>query len=356
MKIKKTIQKALVLTAWSLVGCGMFVLLAAAKRKQQHHYCRQVSVTIKGDKTYIDKGDIVKVLSSEAKGSLIHKPVTQFDLSQLEKKLESQAWIRDAELYFDSKDVLHVFVWEREPIARVFTTSGSTFYLDSSGKRLPLLNKVSARVPVITNFIAAKRLNAADSVLLNEVKELLQFITADDFWKVQIAQIDITPAHNFELIPVVGNHLIKLGTADNYKEKLQRLFVFYQQVLSKTGFDKYSVIDLRYDGQVVASQKGDYTTIDSVQLQKNIKELLAKTRLQAINDSVSFVQKIEAVKMDSIAKAVSLTNKAILENNVSEAKIKPVRVVSKTAVKVATKKASEKTGKPKAVMKNNNEY
>ncbi len=211
-------------------------------------------------------------------------------------------------------------------------------------------------MPVITNFIAAKRLNAADSVLLNEVKELLQFITADDFWKVQIAQIDITPAHNFELIPVVGNHLIKLGTADNYKEKLQRLFVFYQQVLSKTGFDKYSVIDLRYDGQVVASQKGDYTTIDSVQLQKNIKELLAKTRLQAINDSVSFVQKIEAVKMDSIAKAVSLTNKAILENNVSEAKIKPVRVVPKTAVKVATKKASEKTGKPKAVMKNNNEY
>jgi len=355
LKLKKTIRKALVLTGWSLVGCGMIVLLAAAKRKQQHHYCRQVIVSIHGDKYYIDKSDILKELQSGTNGSLIHKPVTDFDLSVLEKRLENLSWIKDAELYFDSKDVLHATVSEREPIARVFTTAGSTFYLDSAGKRLPLLNKVSARVPVVTNFINAKRLNGADSALLKDVKDLVAYISADDFWKAQIAQIDITPAHTFELIPVVGNHTIRLGTAENFREKLQRLFVFYQQVLSKTGFDKYAVIDVQYDGQVVASQKGNVSAVDSVQLQKNIQELVDKARMQQLNDSLAVVQKVESLKADSTT-SQPIKTKAIVENKAPVLKIKPAVAKPKATPKPVAKKAIEKQGKPKAVMKKKNEY
>jgi cell division protein FtsQ len=341
----------------------MFVLLAAANRKQQQHNCRQVVVNIKGEKFYVDKADILKALQSGVHGSLIHKPVTAFDLSVLEKKLEDQSWIRDAELYFDSKDVLHVWVSEREPIARVFTAAGTTFYIDSAGKRLPLLNKLSARVPVVTNFIAAKRLNGGDSILLKEVTDLVQYISGDDFWKAQIAQIDITPAHTFELIPVVGNHIIRLGSAKDYKEKLQRLFVFYQQVLSKTGFDKYAVLDVQFDGQVVASQKSSATGIDSLQLQKNIEELVAKTKLQAFNDSIAIVQKEEAIKEAALAKQEPLvvkpsvtdkavTNKAIVKKKVAAVKAKPpAKVVVKQ--KVVKKPVKQQ---PKAVMKRTNEY
>ncbi|HVG40336.1 MAG TPA: hypothetical protein VM888_01900 [Chitinophagaceae bacterium] len=344
----------------------MIVLLAAANRKQQQHNCRQVSVNIKGDKFYIDKADILKAVQAGVKGSLINRPITDFNLSLLEKNLESQSWINDAEIYFDSKDVLHVIVSEREPIARVFTTSGTTFYMDSAGKRLPLLKKVSARVPVVTNFIAAKKLRAGDSVLLKDVTKLVQFISADDFWKAQIAQIDITPSHTFELLPVVGNHIIKLGSTDDLEEKMQRLFIFYKQVLSKTGFDKYAVLDVQFKGQVVASQKNNASGIDSVQLVKNIQDLMTKTKQRFYNDSIAVVQKEEAQRVkDSVTKVQpditepDVTTEAVVTKEQAPVKKKAVVTRPKEVVKPVAQKqkvVKKPTKRPKAVMNRTNEY
>ena len=61
-------------------------------------------------------------------------------------------WIKKAELFFDNNNVLEVRITEREPIARIFTTSGSSFYIDSSLARLPLSDKFSPRLPVFTDF------------------------------------------------------------------------------------------------------------------------------------------------------------------------------------------------------------
>ena len=49
--------------------------------------------------------------------------------------------------------------------------------------------------------------------------------------------------------------------------------IFYQQVLSKTGFDKYSTVDVQYSGQVIGS-KTRTSKVDSMQLKKNIEKLL----------------------------------------------------------------------------------
>ena len=88
--------------------------------------------------------------------TLVNKPVAQMNLARLEKALEKHAWIRDAELYFDSSDVLHVSVTERQPIARVFTTAGTSFYIDSAGTSMPLLQTYSARVPVLQFYCCKK--------------------------------------------------------------------------------------------------------------------------------------------------------------------------------------------------------
>jgi cell division protein FtsQ len=329
----------------------MLVLLVAANRKQAEHFCRQIAVSIKGEgeKFYIDKTDILKTVQAEAAGKLIGKPVTDFNLSHLEEKLESGHWVRDAELYFDSRDVLHVLIKEREPIARVFTTAGISFYIDSSGKKLPLLDKVSVRVPVVTNFTAAKKFNQKDSALLKEVTQVIHYISVHPFWSAQIAQIDITPAATFEAIPVVGNHIIRLGRGEELEEKLQRLFIFYRQVLSKTGFDKYAVLDVQYKGQVVASQKNTISRIDSVQLQKNIKELMEKVKLQAFNDSMATVQQVAlAIKDDSVAKLPVVPIKSPPAKSIKPP-FKPVE--KRKSVKKVVKE------KPKALMKRNgNKY
>lgn len=276
MASKRTIKRIVLTTVWTAITGGVLTLLVAANSKEQKHTCRDVLITIKGtgERYYISKGDIARVLRPNGEPTLRGQATDQLDLALLERRLEANAWIQEAEMYFDRSNDLHVVVTERQPIARVFTKNGSSFYIDSSGARLPLLSHISARVPVVTNYPSARKPLAKDSAVMQDVRQVVQYISTNDFWNAQIAQIDVTPLGSFELLPTVGNHIIRLGKAENIGEKLDKLLLMYKQVMSKTGFDKYSMLDIQYAGQVVAVHRGENTSVDSAQLKQNIASLL----------------------------------------------------------------------------------
>lgn len=279
MKAKTTIRKIIFIAVWLCIGGGMLTLLLAAISRKKRGQCKEVSITIKGVQKnfFIDEKDVEQLLMKATNSKLINEPVSGFRLYELEQMLEHNTWIETAELYFDNRDVLHVTVTEKEPVARVFTTTGSSFYIDSLGRRMPLSDKMSAVVPMFTGFPASKKLTAGDSVLLDGVRQTALYIGNHPFWMSQVAQVDITPSRQFEMIPLVGNHLVKLGDGNDMPLKFRRLMVFYQQVLSKTGLDKYRVIDVQYKGQVVASRFAGDAKLDSVQLRKNVEKLLKQT-------------------------------------------------------------------------------
>ena len=229
---------------WLVIGGGMVTLLLAAITKKKRGLCSDYTIALKGQTTnfFIDEKDVQQLLMKATGGNIKGQPVGSLDLYRLEQMLEHNTWINDAELYFDNQDVLHVTVTEKEPVARIFTVAGSSFYIDSLGKKMPLSDKLSARVPVFTGFPEKKLLLAKDSLLLNDVRTTANFIVNDPFWMAQVAQVDINSDGTFEMIPVVGNHTVKLGDGNDINKKFHRLMVFYKQVLSKTGFDKYKII------------------------------------------------------------------------------------------------------------------
>ena len=279
MGTKKTIRKILFIGMWLVIAGDMVTLLAAAMRKQQNERCSGYSVNIKGatKNLFVDEKDVVKIIAKGTNGQIKDQPVTAFDLHQLEQLIEKNVWIKDAELYFDNNELLHVNVEEREPVARVLTTADKSFYVDAEGMMMPLSDKMSARVPVFTGFPDKKQLIRKDSILLNDIRETAVFINNDPFWSAQVSQIDINADREFEMIPLVGNHIVKLGKGEEVEEKFNRLYVFYKQVLSKTGFDKYKTIDVQYAGQVVAV-KGYTNKVDSIELRKSVERLLEQPR------------------------------------------------------------------------------
>jgi cell division protein FtsQ len=108
----------------------------------------------------------------------------------------------------------------------------------------------------------------------------------------QVAQVHITPERNFEISPVVGNHLVKLGDGKNMEKKFIRLMAFYRQVMAKTGFDAYSTVDVQYNGQVVATKKGKGNNkVDTVLLKKNIEKLVKEVQ-QMSSDTINGLNKI----------------------------------------------------------------
>lgn len=280
MGTKKTIRKILVVSMWLLIGGGMITLLAAAMRQQKSERCKDYTISINGamENLFVDEKDVLKLLSAGTNGNVMGQPMSAFDLLKLEQLLEKNVWIKDAELYFDNKDVLHVLVTEREPVARIFSTTGKSFYIDRDEKKIPLSEKMSANVPVFTGFPEiSKRMTSRDSSLLHDIAVTAGFINKNPFWTAQVAQIDINTTGDFEMIPVVGNHTVKLGKGDNIETKFNRLFVFYKNILSRTGFDKYRTIDVQYAGQVVGV-KGFTTKVDSIQLRRNVEKLLQQAR------------------------------------------------------------------------------
>lgn len=252
--MKGHIRKMLFVACWFVIGAGVLVLLIAAIKTRNHKTCQgyEIDIAGSGDHWFIDKKDIVQLLTGNGAYPIKGRSIQRFDLRRLEEKLEQDVWIKDAELFFDNNQVLRVSIEEREPVARVFTTSGNSFYIDSTGERLPLSEKLSARLPVFTGFPSDKpRLSSADSALLCQVRKLSAYILKEPFWMAQIAQVDITPDKRFEMIPTIGDHIIEFGDGENYDKKFGRLLAFYRKVLSKTGMNTYERIKVQYDRQVI---------------------------------------------------------------------------------------------------------
>lgn len=270
---------------WLVIAGGMITLLAAAMRNQKSGKCSGYSISIKGatKNLFVAEKDVVSILSKGANGKITGQMMNSFDLHKLERLIESNGWIKDAELYFDNNALLHVIVEEREPVARVFTNGHKNFYVDAEGTIMPLSDKMSARVPVFTGFPDKKRLTKKDSLLLNDIRRTAVFINNDSFWSSQVSQIDIAD-NEFEMIPLVGNHIVKLGKGDDMEKKFHRLYIFYKDVLSKTGFDKYRTINVQYAGQVIGV-KGYASKVDSIELRKSVEKLLQQSR-QIQNDTI----------------------------------------------------------------------
>jgi cell division protein FtsQ len=222
--------------------------------------CKGFDIEIKSQsdkEQFIGKKDIEKVLTANKSITIKNKPIKSFDLDLFEARLRKEPWVKDAEIFFTNSQVLKVIVEQRQPIARIFSSSGGSFYIDSSGQRLPLSDKASAKLPVFTSYPleVKKSRTPADRKLIREIKDLSMFLLNDPFWMAQIAQIDITPSREFEMVPTIGNHLVEFGDGRDYEAKFNRLFVFYRQVLAKTGMEKYERIKVQYDNEVIGVKK-----------------------------------------------------------------------------------------------------
>lgn len=362
MKINKAISKILIAAALVVVMGGLTFLLAAANKKDEARLCSGVNIRIESSSAirYVEKDEVLFAIEKENKSALLHQPVDKINLAKLESVLENEHWIKDAQLYFDSKSMLNVLVKERTPIARIITTEGNSFYIDDEGKQLPLMEDKVVRLQTVTGFPAAKKWNRNDSAVFNNLKAILHFIAADDFWNAQVGQIDIAPNKNIELIPVIGDHVIKVGTGENIEEKLSRLMLFYKQVLTKVGFSKYASIDVRFNGQIVAAKKQTPSTVDSIAFRQKVDALINKV------PNLDELQPDQNLPSEKLSSEQTQTVGAAIQNNSREklsvsVKTHPNPTVTKASnpnpLKANTNKSTpvendgeQQPPKPKAVM------
>ena len=294
MNAKNTIQKFLIALVWIASSSSLLVLLVAAVGKQNNQTCQGYAILLKGEENqlFINEKEVLKLVETAANGDIKGKLISRLNIKKMESLLEANKWILDAELYFDNLNILQIAVSERSPIARVFTKSGHSFYLDNTGTRIPLSAHYTARVPVFTGFPEFKKARA-DSVLISQIKDAAVFIDNHPFWKVQVSEIHITTEKFFEMIPVIGNHVVLLGEGVDLENKFHRLFVYYKQVAAKRGFDSYETLNVQFDGQVIGTRKNGGLPVKVLDQQR---KKAVQTMQASYNDNPVIRETIKPVK------------------------------------------------------------
>jgi cell division protein FtsQ len=189
-------------------------------------------------------------IQQTAEGKLLNA-----DLAEIEKKIKEEAgFVSDCQVSRDLKGNLVVKIIPSQPIARMLKNDGKGNYIGKKGEYLPLSEDYTPRVVLLTGKGIEHIYNKENQLTKDFGKPLfdfLKYIENDPFWKAQIAEIDIDEYNNLTIYPQIGNHAIEFGLVDEYSAKLEKLKLFYSQIVPAKGWSRYKKVKLNFDNQIV---------------------------------------------------------------------------------------------------------
>lgn len=241
-------KKALIIILLCLVTGYLIFAAIYFQDKPKEGICEGLEIVIENsDKSFININEVenyIKANHLDPSG----KQFKDINTDSIQSKLIKIQTIKEAEVFVTNNNLIRINLYERKPILRVFNGKGQSFYIDTEGQKMPIALKSSAHIPVASGHVS-------DSLACNELYRFAKFLKENEFWNAQIEQIVVEGSGEIMLIPRVGDQRIELGKLDGYEKKLDKLMTFYQKGLNETGWNKYSVINLKFDNQVVCKKR-----------------------------------------------------------------------------------------------------
>lgn len=253
MNAKWNIKKELKIGAALAV---LFFFIGFSERKQGSVAVKDIIIKVENanENQFLGEDDIIDLMQLE-KENLKGAALDKLNLKEIEKRIKTNKFVEDAELYSDLKGNLIIKTTLRRPIARIVRNDGPDGYIAEDGTVMPVSDKFTTRVVLLSGSFARLLLQADNlykSVEGKQLMDMLEIIREDDFWRAQIAQLDIDSKARVSMFPQVGGQLIEFGKPENLELKFKKLRIFYKEILPQQGWGKYERINLEYEGQIIA--------------------------------------------------------------------------------------------------------
>jgi len=313
------------------VAAGAYFWFASGlyRKSQPSQICKSVKVTLLDSSLnkFISKDEVVGIIDRFL-GPSIGKNIDSVKLSQIEALLNHRSVVKESQAFITRDGQMNIEIRQRKPVVRIEAPNGG-FYIDETAYIFPLIPEHPSYVPVITGNIPENFLtdeNAKDSTaLIDKMLEMGLFLERNPFWNSFVEEVFINDEGDAEIIARAGDHRIIFGDLENIPEKFDKLNSFYQYIIPKVGWDKYSCVNLKYRGQLVC------TKADAKYLSKKREE---KARLEA--EEKARIEAEEKAKKDAEEKARKEEEKARKEAELkakkeAEAKAKKEAEAKKTA-------------------------
>ncbi|HXD92368.1 MAG TPA: hypothetical protein VNX01_04105 [Bacteroidia bacterium] len=268
---KINFKKIGVIVLWFLGIAGLVSSLAFVTASEKKVKGKTVTVTIEqdDDNSFLDEDDILKFLK-DRNDTLINQPMKDINVYRLEKALNTHPSIASSEVAVTVSGDVSINVKQRKPVVRIINTRGESFYIDNKATIMPLADHYTARVLIVNGFIPEKysqfynfsipqieKDSAFKAItVIDDIYEIANYIKNDSLLNGLITQAYVNNEREIELYPAIGNQKIIFGNDDDIADKFEKLKIFYTQGLnSVNGWNKYSIINLKYKNQVVCIKK-----------------------------------------------------------------------------------------------------
>lgn len=249
MKIR--IKKSLVFTALSLVLIGF---IGFVEKKDSQRRFQTIDVRVKGieDVYFVDEKQVLKSIMAEFPMLSAGLSMQEVNLHHIEKMVEKQGFVKNAEVFADLKGNVRVEITQQEPMARIVRPTAADGYISTEGVILPTSPTYTSRVMTVEGAFAEALLRKDNiSESHPDLLELIRFIHEDEFWSAQITGLDIPRKNDIRLYQQVGRQVIEIGDATDLEEKFKKINLFYEQILPAKGWNAYSRVNVKYKGQIV---------------------------------------------------------------------------------------------------------
>ena len=210
--------------------------------------------------------DIVRRWLADSAVRSVGLQLREVDVYGVEKLIERQDYVEQAEAYVAIDGLLHISLQQRRPVMRVVSESGHNFYVDSALVLLPPQPDCIAEVPVVSGRLPLEfpvgffgRLDekkfSQERELLYNLINFVQQVGADPFLVALTTQV-YYDGKEVRMLPRIGEQVILFGEiADTAAvgARLRKLSRFYQKSFGDEWWRTAREIDLRYRGQVVCT-------------------------------------------------------------------------------------------------------
>lgn len=198
---------------------------------------------------FLTEEDILSIVTLKGREALVGVELIHIDSKEMELRLKSNKFVKDAEVVKDLKGNLVIRVSQEQPIARI-VESDRSYYVAASGKILPLSNRHTARVLIVygeqLDSLLAPGLRKEDGLL-----NLINYIHDDELRSAQFHSIEILDDQDVLLYTQVSDVVVEFGKCEQHVEKFEKVDLFYDQILPRKGWSYYDTINVDYKDQII---------------------------------------------------------------------------------------------------------
>jgi len=237
-----------------MVGFASIAILCRAGNLERK--CRSVLVSFAEDYRFVTEDDVLSRLSTSY-GECVGTPIDSLKLHDIEKAVDSEGAVKKSEAYVTDDGVLHITITQRDPFVR-FQNGQEGFYADHSGYIFPLQRNYTSHVMVVDGNVPVSISKGYKGMAESEAEQkwIAGIIGMVDFmrgniWEKNIVQLHVDNDGQLVLVPMEGKERFIFGRPDEFKAKFDRIEKYYGFIKPAHDEDKYTRVDVRYDGQII---------------------------------------------------------------------------------------------------------